>query len=100
MNRLGSERKPRNANGIDALNARGIKRGSISLYFSLLTRIFARDGFARDWDHRQKISPLVSIRGRNTLAVVFEYLREQVVYFLTARAICRPSPLTICRRFL
>jgi hypothetical protein len=34
------------------LNARGIKRGSISLYFSLLTGILGRDEFATDCIHR------------------------------------------------
>jgi len=37
------------------LNARGIKIGSISLYFSLLTGILGRDGFARDCIHRQTV---------------------------------------------
>jgi hypothetical protein len=44
--------KPKNADGIDVLYALVGQGVGISLYFFLLTGIFGRDGFARDWHHQ------------------------------------------------
>jgi hypothetical protein len=50
-----SDRKPKNAAGIEVFGCLAEKMAVFYLYFSLLTGIRGRDGFAGDWHHRQTV---------------------------------------------